>query len=93
MTELKRYDIHYDYDDGYLERSYCNDGDHIDAYEALDVIEKLELAVERATANMIAAQNRVAELEEALRQIRCKEVLSCDIGLQDFCDRALGGKG
>jgi hypothetical protein len=29
--------------------------------------EALELAVERATANMIAAQNRAAELEKALR--------------------------
>jgi hypothetical protein len=28
--------------------------------------EALELAVERATANMVAAQNRVAELEKAL---------------------------
>ena len=31
--------------------------------------EALELAVERATANMIAAQNRAAELEKALREI------------------------
>jgi hypothetical protein len=28
----------------------------------------LELAVERATANMIAAQNRAAELEKAMRE-------------------------
>jgi hypothetical protein len=32
-------------------------------YEDADA---LELAVERATANMVAAQNRVAELEKAL---------------------------
>ena len=69
MTKLERYNIHYVHDDGYLERDYRDDGDHVDAYEALDVIEKLELAVERATANMVSAQNRVAELEKALQEI------------------------
>lgn len=38
-------------------------------------------------------EKRIEKLEEALRQIRCKAVLSCDIGLQDFCDRALEAKG
>jgi hypothetical protein len=39
--------------------------------------EALELAVERATANMVAAQNRVAELEKALREIvRIGELLN-----------------
>jgi hypothetical protein len=38
-------------------------------------------------------EKRIDKLEEALRQIRCKAVLSCDIGLQDFCDRALETKG
>jgi hypothetical protein len=32
--------------------------------------EALELAVERATANMIAAQNRVAELEELNERLK-----------------------
>ena len=31
--------------------------------------EALELAVERATANMVAAQNRAAELEKALQDV------------------------
>ena len=39
-------------------------------------VEELELAVERATANMIAAQNRAAELEQALREIKGMEVWS-----------------
>jgi hypothetical protein len=48
--------------------------------------EALELAVERATANMIAAQNRVAELEKALREIgdldcECFEDENCAVCL------------
>ena len=42
--------------------------DYVDPIEA----EALELAVERATANMVAAQNRVAELEAQLAETEGK---------------------
>jgi hypothetical protein len=44
----------------------------IEMMEKAEALEKrvaeLELAVERATTNMVAAQNRAAELEKALRE-------------------------
>jgi hypothetical protein len=40
--------------------------------------EALELAVERATANMVAAQNRAAELEKALREMRRCAATTCE---------------
>jgi hypothetical protein len=51
--------------------------------EALEKrVEELELAVERATINMIAAQNRVAELEKALREIA---LMPCDCFRNSGC--------
>jgi hypothetical protein len=47
--------------------------------------ERLELAVERATANMVAAQNRAAELEKALRE-KDIEIESLRIVLSDCLD-------
>ena len=58
MTELKRYDIYYIEevgDDGFLEKSYCDDGDNVDAYEALDII--------------TVQKERIEKLEEALTEI------------------------
>jgi hypothetical protein len=46
-------------------------------------IARLETAVERATANMIAAQNRAAELEKALKKIAtfcCVCFRGCECG-------------
>jgi hypothetical protein len=79
--KLQRYDIDTVrgvFGETLLERDYRDDGNNVDAYEAFDVIEALELAVERATANMVAAQNRAAELEEAMREISEMEVCDCD---------------
>jgi hypothetical protein len=45
-------------------------------------IEALELAVERATANMVAAQNRAAELEKALRDVA---LMPCDCFRNSGC--------
>jgi len=59
MKEPRRYDIHYDEDDGYLERSYCGGGDHVDAYEALDVITE--------------QKERIEELEALVKKLRCCE--------------------
>jgi multidrug resistance efflux pump len=47
--------------------------------------EELELAVERATANMVAAQNRAAELEKALNE-KDIEIESLRIVLSDCLD-------
>jgi hypothetical protein len=85
--KLQRYWVGNEEGDGWPESD--DDGKWVRSDDA----EALELAVERATANMVAAQKRAAELEEALNQIRCKAVLSCDIGLQHFCDKALRGGG
>jgi hypothetical protein len=52
--------------------------EYIDPIEA----ETLELAVERATANMVAAQNRVAELEKALRDVA---LMPCDCFRNSGC--------
>jgi hypothetical protein len=50
-------------------------------------IERLETAVERATANMVAAQNRVAELEKALKKIASFDgkYNACDCGYCMIC--------
>jgi len=45
-------------------------------------IAELELAVERATANMVAAQNRAAELEKALRDVA---LMPCDCFRNSGC--------
>jgi hypothetical protein len=53
--------------------------DYVEPIEA----EALELAVERATTNMVAAQNRAAELEKALREIAlmpCVCFRNCECG-------------
>jgi hypothetical protein len=44
--------------------------------------EALKLAVERATANMVAAQNRAAELEGALRDVA---LMPCDCFRNSGC--------
>jgi hypothetical protein len=52
----------------------------------------LELAVERATANMVAAQNRAAELEKALRAI-ADYPYGCECGGPCIAKEALEAKG
>jgi hypothetical protein len=52
--------------------------------------EALELAVERATANMISAQNRAAELEKALQDVYDEG--DCVI-MRKIIKRVLGAKG
>ena len=56
--------------------------------------EKLELAVERATANMVAAQNRAAELEKALRECEEQSHLQgpCWVEIGAIVKKALGVK-
>jgi len=54
--------------------------------------ERLELAVERATANMVSAQNRVAELENALREIADKPFAMCYYTEQCDCAKCVATK-
>jgi cell division protein FtsB len=58
-------------------------------------VEELELAVERATANMIAAQNRAVELEKALRECEEQSCLQgpCWEEIGAIVKKALGVKG
>jgi hypothetical protein len=60
-----------------------------------DDAEALETAAERATANMVHAQNRVAELEAALRDIADYDDCDCDSCPVCIAHSALrtGGKG
>jgi len=85
-----------------LERTIKNQNTHIASLRATleTTVKEKESAVERATANMIAAQNRVAELEKALRDIveRHEGEYSCDCEEDDeddviiLCDACIAKK-
>jgi hypothetical protein len=71
--KLQRYWVGNEEGDGWPEA----DGDG--KWVRSDDAEELETAVERATANMVAAQNRAAELEGAMRELDHKYRIACDV--------------
>jgi phage terminase Nu1 subunit (DNA packaging protein) len=63
--KLQRYDMEINWYGDKIHIIASDDGEWVKASDA----EALKLAVERATANMVHAQNRAVELEKALREI------------------------
>jgi hypothetical protein len=77
--KLERFDTEINWYGDKIHIIASDDGEWVKASDA----EALKLAVERATANMISAQNRAAELEKALRDIADYD--DCDCGSCPSC--------
>jgi len=70
--KLERFDTEINWYGDKIHIIASDDGEWVKASDAealKERIAELKLAVERATANMVAAQNRAAELEKALQDV------------------------
>jgi hypothetical protein len=101
MSELKRYDIvveHYDTgigEDEVISLDYREGGDHVSAYEALDIITVLKEQVTAKDAALAARDSRIKELEALVA--RLKNCMNCKHDRQEDhepdwgCDGCLEG--
>jgi phage terminase Nu1 subunit (DNA packaging protein) len=94
--KLERFDTEINWYGDKIHIIASDDGEWVKASDAealKERIAELKLAVERATANMVAAQNRAAELEKALFAISVAAKIHGDLSLVKYCDEILEAKG